>query len=145
MQEMLFVFNLLIELALLAFQKEKTGNQVEETTQETKQNFPELKKADFKIERIYQMSDTEWRETQTLPERQGFLCWVLSSDSAGTERRQLQLGNSNWTHTRLSWKVSQGSQPTKCRSKAKKEESTRVRRGWTPPRSVAEKIPQSED
>lgn len=59
MQEMLFVFNLLIELALLAFQKEKTGNQVEETTQETKQNFPELKKADFKIERIYQMSDTE--------------------------------------------------------------------------------------
>ena len=56
---MLFVFNLLIELALLAFQKEKTGNQVEETTQETKQNFPELKKADFKIERIYQMSDTE--------------------------------------------------------------------------------------
>lgn len=59
MQEMLFVFNLLTELALLAFQKEKTGNQVEETTQETKQNFPELKKADFKIERIYQMSDTE--------------------------------------------------------------------------------------
>lgn len=59
MQEMLFVFNLLVELALLAFQKEKTGNQVEETTQETKQNFPELKKADFKIERIYQMSDTE--------------------------------------------------------------------------------------
>lgn len=59
MQEMLFVFNLLVELALLAFQKDKTGNQVEETTQETKQNFPELKKADFKIERIYQMSDTE--------------------------------------------------------------------------------------
>ena len=77
MQEMLFVFN------QWAFQKEKTGNQVEETTQETKQNFPELKKPDFKIERIYQMSNTEWREAQTLPERQGFLYWVLSSGRWG--------------------------------------------------------------